>query len=109
MQIDRAADYFQTIAGRNDPQLAQVVGSWQIEIDGAGTWVIHVDHGALEVTTGPDARRTVRMRMPEDEFLALVRGDRHENLMTALLRGAIRELTGNLAFANQLHAIMPAT
>lgn len=108
MTIDTPRAYFETIAARGrEPRLEHDVGTWQIDVDGAGTWSIHVDHGALQVEEGPDPTSTAQLRLGQAEFVRLARGDEHENLLTALLRGAIRELHGDLAFAQKLQAIMP--
>jgi len=49
---------------------------------------------------------TTRLRLGEDELVRLARGDRHENLFTGLIRGAI-VIEGELAFAQRLQTILP--
>jgi len=108
MTIDSPRDYFETIAARgSEPSLRNEVGTWQIDVDGVGTWSIHVDHGSLQVKNGPEPTATARVRIGPSELVRLARGDQHENLLTALLRGAIREVHGDLAFAQKLQTIMP--
>jgi len=108
MTIDSPRDYFETIAARgSEPTLRNEVGTWQIDVDGAGTWSIHVDHGSLQVKNGPEPMSTARVRISSSELVRLARGDQHENLLTALLRGAIAEVHGDLVFAQKLRAIMP--
>jgi len=108
MTIDSPRDYFETIAARgSEPSLRNEVGTWQIDVDGAGTWSIHVDHGSLQVKNGPEPTPSARIRIGPSELVRLARGDQHENLLTALLRGAIREIHGDLAFAQKLQTIMP--
>jgi SCP-2 sterol transfer family protein len=108
MVIDSPGSYFEAVAAKGwEPQLAHEVGTWQFDVDGAGTWAIHVDHGTLQVTQGPDPAATVRIRLGQPEFVRLARGDQHENVLTALLRGSIRELEGDIAFAQKVHTIIP--
>jgi hypothetical protein len=108
MPIDSPKAYFQAIAARaKEPWLHDAVGCWEIDIDGAGSWTIHVDHGALRVVDGPHAAPTVRIRVDEPEFVRLARGDDHENLITALLRGEILAYEGDLTFAQKLGSILP--
>jgi hypothetical protein len=108
MQIDSPRAYFEAIAARKaEPRLHNAVGSWEIDIDGAGSWTIHVDHGALRVTEGFDPAPTVRARFDQAEFMRLARGDDHENLVTAMLRGEVLGYRGDIAFAQKLQAILP--
>jgi hypothetical protein len=108
MTIDSPGDYFEMIAARgSEPTLQNEVGTWQIDVDGVGTWSIHVDHGLLRVKNGPEPTSTARVRIGPSELVRLARGDQHENLLTALLRGAIREVDGDLMFAQKLQSIMP--
>ena len=108
MVIDSPGSYFEAIAAKGwESQLAEVVGTWQFDIDDAGTWSIHVDHGAMQVKQGPDPAANARLRFGRPEFLRLARGDQHENVLTALLRGAIREVDGDIAFAQKVQTILP--
>lgn len=108
MPIDSPGAYFHAIAARGtEPWLHEAVGCWEIDVDGAGSWTIHVDHGALRVVEGPDPAPTVRIRVDQPEFLRLARGEDHENLVTALLRGEILAYEGDLTFAQKLTAILP--
>ncbi len=108
MRIDSPRAYFQAIAARaTEPWLHDAVGCWVIDVDGAGSWTIHVDHGALRVSDGPAAGPTARIRVDQPDFLRLARGEDHENLITALLRGEILEYDGDLAFAQKLRSILP--
>lgn len=84
-----------------------LVGSCEFDVDGAGSWTVHIDHGALRVTEGPDPGATVRVRFDRNEFVRVARGDGHENLVTAVLRGEILDFQGNLAFAQRLQCILP--
>ena len=114
MPIDSARAFFETLATRGrEPRLADAVGTWEFEIEDVGTWTVTVDRGALLVTEGQrsfgtsaGAPPTSRLRLSEDELLRLVRGEGHENLFMALIRGAL-VIEGELAFAQRLQAILP--
>ncbi len=108
MTIDSPRDYFEMIAARgSEPSLRNEVGTWQFDVDGVGTWSIHVDHGSLQVKNGPEPTSMARVRIGPAELVRLARGDQHENLLTALLRGTIREVHGDLGFVQKLQSIMP--
>jgi hypothetical protein len=101
--------YFDAIAAHpREPRLARAIGVCQFDIEGAGTFAIGVDRGTLALIEGPSAATaTCRLRMRDEDFVRLARGDGHENLTTALLRGAIR-FEGDLRFLAELQAILPA-
>lgn len=111
MAIESARAFFEALAARGrEPRLADAVGTWELEVEGAGTWTVTVDRGALRVAEGPSAaaggKPTTRLRLREDELLRLMRGDGHQNLFTALIRGSL-VIEGELAFAQTLQAILP--
>jgi hypothetical protein len=105
---------FEALARRaHEPRLSDVVGIWEFHVEHAGTWTVTVDHGALRVSSDADPRPptgsrspTTRLRLSEDEFVRLARGDRHENLFTGVIRGAI-VVEGDVAFAQRLQTILP--
>ena len=89
------------------------MGAWEFHIEEVGTWTVAVDHGALRVTDNTPTRTvdgarapTTRLRLGEDELLRLARGNRHENLFTGVIRGAI-VVEGELSFAQRLQTILP--
>jgi putative sterol carrier protein len=108
MEVKDARSYFEALAGMTTPQpwLRGSVGTWQLDVEGAGTWSVAVDHGALTVSKGPAKKPTARLKLDEPELVRLARGEAHENLVTALLRGRV-VLEGDLAFAQGLRAILP--
>jgi hypothetical protein len=110
MHIATARDFFATLASRgHDPRLADASGSWQFDVEGIGSWLVRVDHGAFDVSEGA-ARQpespTVTLQMSESELVRLANGENHENMLTALLRGVVR-FGGSLRFAQRLFAIVP--
>ena len=108
MQVTNAREVFQAISSRaRVPRLREAVGSWEVEVEDVGTWAIKVDHGTLKVEEGSDPSATVRLRFSEPAFVRVARGDGHENLVTAGLRGAMLGFEGPLSFAQKLTAIIP--
>jgi hypothetical protein len=111
MPIDSARAFFEAVAARGqEPRLADAVGTWEFDVDGVGTWSIAVDHGALRVAEGATAKGgtspATRLRLREDELLRLANGEGHENVFTAVLRGAA-SVEGDLAFGNRMRVILP--
>jgi hypothetical protein len=107
MTIATAREFFGTLASRgHDPRLVDASGVWQFDVDGLGSWQLKVDHGAFAVDEEPRSEPTTRLQISESELVRLANGDGHENLHTALLRGAIR-LGGDFRFAQKLWAIVP--
>jgi hypothetical protein len=108
--IESARTFFDVVAARgHEPSLASHVGAWEIEVEGAGTWIIEVDHGALRVVASPGTSKNApraRFRIAEDMLVRLANGVEHENLVTALLRGAA-SVEGEAAFAKHLMVLLP--
>jgi putative sterol carrier protein len=108
MQIENANQFFGALAARGrEPRLGNASGTWQFDVDGAGTWTVKVDNGSLSVAAGqPPDPPTARLMMSEAELVRLADGDAHENPLTGLMRGAVH-VTGDLGFAQRLLSIMP--
>jgi hypothetical protein len=114
MSVGNARACFEALARRgHEPRLADAVGTWQFDIQDVGTWTVAVDHGVLSVTDDLRTRTavgakapTTRLRLGEDELVRLARGERHENLFTGVIRGAI-VVEGEMAFAQKLQTILP--
>jgi hypothetical protein len=111
MQIESARAFFQTLAARaQEPRLANTVGTLELDVMGSGTWTITVDRGAVRVAEGPPPKSDIepgtRIHVREDELVRLLRGEYHQNLVTALLRGAL-VIEGDLRLAQSLQAIVP--
>jgi len=114
MPVGNAPACFEALARRGyEPRLADAVGTWEFDLEDVGTWTVAVDHGALRVTDGAAPRPAddnsapiTRLRMREDELVRLAHGDRHENLFTGVVRGAI-VVEGDVAFAQRLQTLFP--
>lgn len=108
MPVDSPRDYFEALAARGrEPRLHTLVGACEVDVEGVGSWTVYFDRGALRVNPAADPAPTVRMRFEKSEFVRLCRGEGHENLLTAALRGEILDFHGDLAFAQRLQAILP--
>lgn len=111
--VASARGFFEGVAARGkDPRLADLVGTWQFEVEGAGTWRIDVDRGALSVAEGPlppmgasTQVPTSRFHIREDELLKLARGEDHRNVITGVLRGTLT-VDGDAGFAVRLHTLL---
>jgi hypothetical protein len=80
---------------------------WEFDIVDDGKWYLTVDHGALAVSQSPDGRTpTASMRTSSHDFLRMVRGEGHENLITAAMRG-LMQFRGDILFAHHLRAFIP--
>jgi SCP-2 sterol transfer family len=108
MQIENASQFFGALAARGrEPRLGNSAGSWQFEVDGAGTWTVKIDQGAVSVSSGESPETpTASLAMSEAEFVHLANGESHENPLTGLLRGVIH-VGGDIPFAQRLFAILP--
>jgi len=106
--ISTAREYFdalRTVAPIS--RLRDAEGTWEFEIDGAGSWAVRVDHGRLEVVDGVVPDPTARFRFTEPEFVRLATGEGHENLITAAIRGAMLDFDGDIRFAQKAQCFIP--
>lgn len=113
MQLATARACFEALAARGEePGLEGVTGVWEFDIDDAPeaerAWFVRVEDGRLAVNDPASraARADVRIHMHEADFVRLVCGTERENIVTALLRGALT-VEGDLRFAHQLQRVLP--
>ncbi|HZU85734.1 MAG TPA: SCP2 sterol-binding domain-containing protein [Polyangiaceae bacterium] len=107
MQISSAREYFEAVTSRPHPELSDASGTWEFDVEGAGSWWLMVDGGKMRVSDRPPPEPAkTRVRLTEAELLRLARGEGHENLLTALLRGALR-VEGDLRFGQKLESLLP--
>lgn len=96
---DNASEFFDTLDTRLD--LSRLEGqtlSYRFEIAGAGSWTVAVDDGALTVTEGDAVAETV-LRMKEETFLRLLRGE--QSPAAAFMMGRIK-IEGDMGQALKL-------
>src|SRR5262245_9032250 len=101
---DDTRTFFEEVAdARYLPQLAETKGSYQFNIQGAGSWSVLVDRGAVVVTERvSDADCT--MGMSSDDFARVVHGE--QNPTTALLQGKV-QIAGDLVMLAQFVRLFP--
>ena len=65
--------FFGALAARGqEPRLGNATGTWQFDVEGAGTWTVRVDQGALSVASGqPSGSPTARLNLSEAELVRL--------------------------------------
>jgi hypothetical protein len=81
------------------------------DLEGAGTWYVTVDDGRLAVNEGTkvgEGQADACIYCTEREFVRVASGADHENLVTALVRGAL-SVAGDLRFAQRLQLLLPIT
>jgi hypothetical protein len=111
VEIDTPRQYFERLADHgHSPYLVNTAGTWEFDIEGHGSWRVEFEHGALRVVPPDPAREPpragARLRITGADFVRLARGDGHENVITALLRGALR-VEGDLLTAQLIQAVLP--
>lgn len=113
MGLATARACFDALAARGRaPVLEGLTGTWEIDLsdapEGDKTWFLDIDDGNLAVRNEPlpGGKPQARLEMRESDFVRLATGSGHENLITAVLRGAVT-VDGDLRFAQRLQAVLP--
>ncbi len=96
---DSAREFFEGLEARIDPsKTAGMTNSYVFEIDGAGTWKVDVNDGAVSVTEGGgDADATIAAT--EETFQQVASGDL--NATTAYMTGKLK-VRGDMGAAMKL-------
>ena len=103
MEPGSAREFFESLESRagGSPQVAGLTATYLFEIDGAGTWTVAVDQGAVSVREGQgDADTTISAS--EDTFVQIVRGE--QNPTTAFMMGKLK-VKGDLGQAMKLQQL----
>jgi putative sterol carrier protein len=96
-------DFFEQLPQRADTsKMAGMRNSYLFEIDGAGTWRVDVNDGAISVVEGA-SDADVTIRTSEDTFEGLVAGD--VNPIAAYMQKKIR-VSGDMGAAMKLQKIL---
>jgi putative sterol carrier protein len=98
---ETAREFFEDLKARTAGGSERTLGltaTYRFDVDGAGSWRVEVDDGTVSVSEG-DAAADCVIRVPEDLFLRIVRGE--QSPMGAFLMGKIR-VEGDAALAMRL-------
>jgi putative sterol carrier protein len=100
-----AREFFDDLAARTaggSERTRGLTASYRFDVDGAGSWRVQVDDGAVAVSESDGAVDCV-IAVPEDLFLRIVRGE--QSPMGAFLMGKIR-IEGDVGLAMRLKDLL---
>ena len=109
MQIENANQFFEALAARGrEPRLGNATGTWEFDVDGAGTWTVKADEGTLSVTRGrPAESPTARLELSEAELVRLAAATTRTRTPSPVCCAAPSTSPGSLGFAQRLLSFMP--
>ena len=105
MGATSARVFFEDLAARTADGSARTRGlraTYRFDVEGAGSWLVAVDDGAVSVSE-TDAAADCVISAPEELFLRIVRGE--QSPMGAFLMGKIR-VQGDTALAMRLKDLL---
>jgi putative sterol carrier protein len=95
-------EFFDSLASRADAEkTAGMNNSYLFDIDGAGSWVVSVNDGAVSVAEGPGEADTT-ITTNEESFLAITRGEL--NPTSAYMTGKLK-IKGDMGAAMKLQKL----
>jgi putative sterol carrier protein len=96
---DTARELFEGLEGRIDPARTRgTTASYRFDVQGAGSWHVDVNDGAVHVTES-DAPADCVIRASEENLLRIVRGEL--NPVTAYMTGRVK-VEGDITLATRL-------
>jgi putative sterol carrier protein len=96
---DTARELFEGLEGRIDPARTRgTTASYRFDVQGAGSWHVDVNDGAVHVTES-DASADCVIRASEENLLRIVRGEL--NPVTAYMTGRVK-VEGDITLATRL-------
>ena len=99
---EKTREFFEGLEGRLDPsKTAGMTNSYVFEIEGAGTWTVDVQDGAVSVTEGGGDADTT-LSASEDTFEQIASGDL--NATTAYMTGKLK-VRGDMGAAMKLQRL----
>jgi putative sterol carrier protein len=102
---ETAREFFEELKARTadgSERTRGLTASYRFDVDGAGSWRVDVDDGAVSVSES-DAAADCVITVPEDLLLRIVRGQ--QSPMGAFLMGKIR-VEGDAALAMRLKDLL---
>jgi putative sterol carrier protein len=96
---DTARELFEGLEGRIDPARTRgTTASYRFDVQGAGSWHVDVNDGAVRVTESGAPAECV-IRASEENLLRIVRGEL--NPVTAYMTGRVK-VEGDITLATRL-------
>lgn len=85
---------------RTQPRLRGITGVCRFDIAGVGSWSVAVNDGEIKVIEGAGSalHADCVVACKAEDFLRIVHGENHLNLITAAMQGLVT-VTGDLVFA----------
>ena len=105
MAATNAREFFDDLAARTargSTRTRGLTATYRFDVEGAGSWRVAVDDGAVSVSES-DAAADCVISVPEELFLRIVRGE--QSAMGAFLMGKIR-VEGDTALAMRLKDLL---
>lgn len=94
-----AREFFQELASRpRSGRTSGLTASYRFDVEGAGSWRVEIDDGAVSVEES-DAAADCVIRASEETFLRIARGE--QNPMGAFLTGKV-QVSGDVGLAMRL-------
>jgi putative sterol carrier protein len=95
-------EFFEGLEGRADPsKTAGMTNSYVFDVEGAGTWKVDVQNGAVSVTEG-GGEADATISASEDDFQQMVAGEL--NPTTAYMTGKLK-IKGDMGAAMKLQKL----
>ncbi len=99
---DSVKEFFDGLAARvDDSKTAGMNNSYVFDIEGAGTWTVKVENGAVSVSEGAEDA-DVTISTSEENFMKIVRGE--QNPTTAYMSGKLK-IKGDMGAAMKLQKL----
>jgi putative sterol carrier protein len=99
---DSVREFFEGLESRANPaKTAGMRNTYRFDVEGAGSWVVRVADGTLDVREGHD-EADCAIWTSEENFLRMVNGE--QNPMTAYMSGKLR-ISGDMGAAMKLQKL----
>ena len=102
MTYESAQQFFSQLGSNSDSRATNLTASYRFDIEGAGSWRVDVDDGAVTVSPSHDPADCV-IATDEGTFLGVVNGE--QNPMGAFMTGKIR-VEGDMGLALGLRDLL---